>query len=169
MVFEYKLQSVIMKSAVLFIIVFISSAYLFAGCNNKIDNGNNSDYYYYPKKNVYYDAGGRRFIYSVDGGNTWSSFTTNENADVVTLGEKVLIEGADSLVYVQNEEHRRLYAGQLYKFNISSADAGVAATVTERKIVEKKKVIGSPKKAEKPKKGLGKFFDKIFGKGKKNN
>jgi len=141
---------------------------LVVACNGKEENTGN-EYYYYPQKNVYYDVNKQKFYYSVDGSKSWLTFAGTGNTDVSTLGEKVEIYSNDTLIYNDNDNHRRLYAGRLYNLNIANTDlANVApAAVSERRSIVKKSPAAKEKKEEKTKKGLGKFLGKIFGKKEK--
>jgi hypothetical protein len=123
-------------------------------------------YYYYPQKNVYFDPLKKEFWYSLNGAKSWNRFSDSNTVEPTTLGAKVLISSTDSEVYKNNESHRKLYAGALLTINVSDTiDASPKPEVADRSVVQKKKATTRKKPVEqKPKKGLGKFINKIFGK-----
>lgn len=125
------------------------------------------EFYYYPQKNVYYDVEKNNFYYSLNGGKTWDSITNTSGNDPGTLGKKVIIRSLVEEVYKDNETHRNLYKGKLYNFIYAdTALASAAPEVNERKVIKKgntTEVIPIPEE-DKPKKGLKKFLNKIFGK-----
>lgn len=156
-----------MKRILLLIIIFASIELFALSCQNSnvTKDKEGYEFYYYPEKNVYYSLEKKNFFYSLDGGKTWDSIVNPSGNDPGTLGEKVVIKSLAEDVYKSNETHRNLYKGKLY--NITAGETGVALSapeVTERKEAEKSKAESKPKAAEeKPKKGLKKFLNKIFG------
>jgi hypothetical protein len=125
-------------------------------------------FYYYPQKNVYYDPVKKEFWYSLNGAGSWNRFADSATAEPTTLGAKVVINSEDSQVYKNNESHRKLYSGTLFTMGAKDSVAtSLGPEAADRKIIVKKKIT-TPKKPveEKPKKGLGKFINKIFGKHK---
>ena len=156
---------------VLLFIIMVSIELLALSCSNNINDEDKEDYefYYYPEKNVYYDVEKKNFFYSLDGGKTWDSTINASGEDPGTLGGKVIIRSLVEDVYKNNETHRNLYKGKLY--NIVNADTVLASTtpeVSERKQKKKETEI-KPAEEEKPKKGIKKFLEKIFGKHKKKS
>jgi hypothetical protein len=125
-------------------------------------------FYYYPQRNVYYDPVKKEFWYSLNGAKSWNRFSDSTNAEPRTLGAKVLISSADSEVYKNNESHRKLYAGVLLTIDVKDTSvASPGPEAADRKVIQKKKTITRKKHVDqKPKKGLGKLIDKIFGKHK---
>ena len=159
-----------MKRAGWVIIISVNIALLLFSCkgNGKKDERETFEFYYYPNKNVYYDVEKKKFFYSLDGAKTWNSFIDISDREPSALGEKVVINSPDSVIFRDNENHRRLYAGKLYRIN--NSDVNVAANVPE---VSERKIISKPKSAtpgddaevdSTVKKGIRKLFDKIFGK-----
>jgi hypothetical protein len=134
-------------------------------CNSKHDTLN-YNFYYYPQQNIYYDIDHQKFYYSLDGAATWNDLSGSVNGNVA-LGPRVDIVSEDSIVYLKNEVHRRLYGGQVYNYTIQNAALVTGAPEVSDRKVAKKAPVEKPKTEEKQKKGLGKFIDKIFGKGKK--
>lgn len=154
-----------MKRASSFIMI-VSLELLTLSCRNAIREEEKEDYefYYYPEKNVYYDVEKKSFFYSLDGAKTWDSIMSTSNKEPATLGEKVIIYSPDNHIYKDNPGHRKLYNGNLYDIP-DGLSASAAPEVTERKIT-KKSVTGTKQKPaeDKPKRGLKKFLEKIFGK-----
>lgn len=153
------------KLLLLIVITIYLVTFLFA-CNNN-SNSDSYRFYYYPDKNVYYDVSNQRFLYSLDGTKTWKSYVGAGTAEVPALGERIEVTSPDSLVYNDNEEHRRLYSGRLIDLGLlTAATAASAPEVSERKIAVKRKPVAKARGNDKPKKGIGKFLDKLFGKRK---
>lgn len=80
-------------------------------------NGNRYKFYYFPETNMYYDTRKGQYIYSMDGGKTWSIMgrTTKEIPEV--LGEKVSIKSKSPNIWEHNPEHREQYNGVLTDVN----------------------------------------------------
>jgi hypothetical protein len=75
-------------------------------------------FYYFPETNMYYDTKKGQYIYSMDGGKTWSIMgrATKEIPEV--LGEKVVIKSKSPNVWELNPEHRAEYNGVLTDVNV---------------------------------------------------
>jgi hypothetical protein len=154
-----------MRAVFSLILKILCVCLLITGCSDKISK-QELEFYYYPKKNVYFDVDKKKYFYSLDGAKTWAGMESTDAKEPATLGEKVVIYSDSAQVYKENATHRKLYAGNLY--NIILGDVSTTMTteeVSERKIIQKRKVVsGKGKVEEKPKKGIGKFIQKIFGK-----
>jgi hypothetical protein len=156
-----------MAKVSIFIFLIVNLTILSVACNERKQD-NTYQFYYYPLRNIYYDVRKSEFLYSIDGAKTWQVFTGVSNPDVATLGDKEVITSSDSSILNKNEEHRRLYAGNLYSLDLSGEGlAGVTPVVSERKTSVKKIPAVKEKNSEKPKKGIAKFFSKIFHKSDK--
>jgi len=131
-------------------------------CKNN-NSSNALEFYYYPAKNVYYNPKNDRYYYSLNGGKSWDSVLNKSNDEPAILGERVLVTGNDYRIYKHNQEHRAAYSGVVFDFK-STAAATAVTSVAERKIERKPVVKKEPPKKEK--KGIGKFFSKLFGKKK---
>lgn len=144
------------------------SNFFFFACKTK-EEDDLLEFYYYPEKNVYYSPAKNLFYYSVDGAKSWDSIAGGNPDDLSYLGAREVIETDSSRVFVENAKHRKLYGGTL--LDVVSGDTSVATAVgevSERKILKKRKVAEQPDTPEtKPKKGIRKLFDKIFGKHEK--
>lgn len=157
-----------------FIITILSITTFFFACTgyNKKEQ-ETFEFYYYPNKNVYYDLEKKKFFYSLDGAKTWYSLINFSGKEPSNLGEKVMINSPDSSIFKDNENHRRLYAGRLFGINKTDSSSLLGGPeVSERKVIAKPKtdIAGEETATEveiKAKKGIRKFFDKIFGKHKK--
>ena len=123
---------------------------------------------YYPEKNVYYDSLKKDFWYTLDGAKTWNKFTDPAISDPSNLGRKVIIHATDSQVYKENENHRKLHAGKLFAIRNGDTATSIVSNgpeVVERVGIQKKRVVTNRRAAAtKPKNGIGKFINKIFGK-----
>ncbi|MDB5249384.1 MAG: hypothetical protein JWQ40_3778 [Segetibacter sp.] len=152
-----------MKRVLLFIVMIVSVGLFFVSCKGNSETISNR-FYYYPQKNVYYDLGKKNFLYSLDGGKTWKSVENPTGREPGTLGERVVLENTDNQVYNSNEDHRKAYGGILY--NISSGDTSSLnnMSVTERKESQASRTAAGKRGDAKPKKGIKKLFDRIFGK-----
>lgn len=137
---------------------------LLLSCKNSKENEELA-FYYYPDKNVYYNPSANIFYYSIDGANTWDSIANNNENELVTLGEKVEVISEKDRIYEDNPAHRKLYKGVLYDV-IKNDTATLLAVneVSERKVIKKRKTVVTDTVEVKQKKGIKKFFDKIFGK-----
>lgn len=164
MVFELLSQiKKIMKRTVMLISITTSIAVFGARCSSKLSK-EEPRYYYYPDKNVYYDVKNQTYFFSIDGGKIWDSLYVSSREAAAMLGDTVIIESDNTQVYKNNEADRKLYAGILY--NILRNDTATSLPlqeVSERKALPKINTITQPNhSAEKPKKGIGKFFQKLF-------
>jgi len=137
------------------------------GCNSK--KAELKAYYYYPTSNVYYDVSRELYFYSIDGGKSWDSVARTSAKEPTTLGNKETIYITSGPVYSQNQEHREKYRGSL--FSIANAAANVIDSgASERVVVNKNKRKPAANKSgetETKKKPIKEFFNKIFGKRKK--
>lgn len=119
-------------------------------------------YFYFPKANVYIDSANNQFLFLATDGKTWQSAEQIPAAMQGLMDKNVFIENPTQPVWQDNESHRLVYSSLLY----------ATANDTTKKVVPKP-TVSAPKPvkdtvaAEKERKGLGKFFNKIFGK-KKN-
>jgi hypothetical protein len=146
--------------------VYIAAIAMFTlSCNSSTQN-RELEYYYYPQKNVYYNTQTNRFYYSLNGAKSWDSTQNNTDGLPGTLGDRIVINSANSRIFEENEIHRRKYVGSLFDFSQTGAIASTALAATERK-TGVRKTAAIKKEQEKPKKGIGKFFSKLFGKDKK--
>lgn len=139
----------------------------FFGCQQH-ESKINYQFYYYPEKNVYYDPIKKNFLYTLNGAKTWNVFTNPNTTEPTYLGKKVVINTADTVIYHENEGHRKLYAGKLFAITNDDSTVGKAVgspEAVERAVVTKRKTTVVRKRGTaKPKNSIGKFIDKIFGK-----
>jgi hypothetical protein len=164
-----------MKSVLMFIILVVGIICLCTSCRNPGQPAEEEfsgqpaaeGFYYYPSKNIYYDVKNKHFLYSLDGARTWMTFVGNNNKAQEYLGEEVIIRSANGEVYKENEAHRKSHRGVLLHILDDDSSAQTqAAEVSERKIGQKKRPVIKQEARVKSKKGIGKFFHKIFGKKK---
>lgn len=112
-------------------------------------------YYFYPKANVYFDSANKTYAFLGSSGATWQ--TAKEIPVVVRqlMDKGALIHSPATPVWRDNETHRLVYAAQLY------------ATAKDTQEVKAPVVVIAAQKADtvqkkKERKGLGKFFNRIF-------
>ncbi|HEX8357284.1 MAG TPA: hypothetical protein VF610_07740 [Segetibacter sp.] len=154
-----------MKKLEMFVTGCVSISFFMFSCKNSTAT-TGSPIYYYPKKNLYYDKEKNVFLYSLDGAKSWTVFENKNKKEPENLGEKVSITKTGDEVYKNNRAHRELYKGVLYQItNNDPQEVNEAEVVSERKVVQQKKQIAvNTGRTEKRKKGIGRFFKKIFGK-----
>lgn len=111
-------------------------------------------YYFYPKANVYFDSANKTYAFLGSNGAAWQ--TAKEIPAVVRqlMDKGALIDSPATPVWRDNETHKLVYAAQLY------ATAKDTQEVKEPVVVAAQKTEITQKKKER--KGLGKFFNRIF-------
>ena len=152
-------------------IIALLSIFLLTACNEEGDKGRVEgvettvpQYYYFPRANVYIDSANSDYIFLGNDGKTWQTAKQIPAAMQALMDKNVFIENPAQPVWQDNESHRLVYSALLY----------ATANDTTKKEVPKPAVV-RPKPAkdtvaeEEKRKGLGKFFDKIFGKKKNQN
>ncbi|HEV7329688.1 MAG TPA: hypothetical protein VGN63_01510 [Flavisolibacter sp.] len=146
--------------------------FLLTSCNQGAGEENTDEgeataphqYYYFPKANVYIDSANNEYVFLANDGKTWQTAKQIPSAMQALMDKNVFIENPSEPVWEDNENHRLVYSALLY----------ATPNDTTKKEVPKPTVSTQPKpskdtvaETEKERKGLRKFFDKIFGK-KKN-
>ncbi len=127
------------------------------------------EFYYYPEKNVYYNVAKSVYLYSVDGAKTWQAIAANTNeTNNTTLGQKIVIYSSSDSIWLDNTAHRGAAGGKLYNIATPANEDTSTGWVKEKKVIKKPVVVKTQKNKDKPKKGIGKFFEKLFGKQKKD-
>ncbi len=154
-----------MKRVSSFIVLIVSVGLFMVSCNSN-SKGSQTGFYYYPRKNMYYDVEKNIFLYSLDSAKTWRSLANVTGKEPATLGEKVIIDKTPDEVFKNNEEHRKLYSGNLYNNINRDTTATLNPEVSERKELATRIAAARSNNSEKPKKRIKKFFEKIFGKKK---
>ncbi|MCW3091222.1 MAG: hypothetical protein JWP81_2291 [Ferruginibacter sp.] len=129
--------------------------------------------YYYPEKNAYYDSQYSKYYYSLNGARTWDSMNFKGPGFGKVLGPKVPIKRTSDHIWLSNEQHRQQYKGVLLNV-VNSRTISIAREDSIAKTRRPVIVKAPPKVEEKEdevvestKKGLKKFFSKLFGKKKK--
>jgi hypothetical protein len=141
---------------------------LLAGCllsckSFQQKNGDN-EYYYFPDKNIYYDVSRAMYLFSLDSGKTWDSLPASSETVPPVLGDKQVVYSNTDPVWTNNESDRAQYDGTL--LNIVN-ELSLKPAETEGKVTVKSKPSNTPATKER-KRPIKKFFDKIFGKKKKD-
>lgn len=138
--------------------------FCFACSNNKAENvvvtapPPSPAYYFYPKANVYFDTVNKDYVFLAGDSKTWQSVKQIPAAMQVLMDKNVLIDSPAKPVWKDNERHKLIYSAVLYA---SPSDTQEVKPVTQVK--------EAPMEVKKEKKGLRKFFDKIFGGKKKDD
>lgn len=146
---------------------------LFSCKSNNQSTASESDLFYYPEKNVYYDSGQATYYYSLDSAKTWDSLQYKGIGQVAALGIKIPLTRAITVAWRQNDLHRKTYNGKVLNIiNSHTIFLGRLDSINRMKpkvIIKYKPVdtVGVTQLPPPQKKGLGKFFNKIFGKKKK--
>ncbi|CAN5707846.1 hypothetical protein BH11BAC3_BH11BAC3_30170 [soil metagenome] len=130
-------------------------------------------FYYFPEKNIYYDEGKTTYYYSLNGGKSWDSTKQAGNNDIAVLGAKVSLTRPEQHPWANNDSDLIAYHG--VSLNVINARTNLLATEDSLSRI-KPEIIPEPQQDptvvqddeenNPPKKGLRKFFDKIFGKKK---
>jgi hypothetical protein len=160
----------------LFIISILGSIGLLttnSSCTNGTTNKNEFKFEYYPLTNVYHDLATNNYIYSLDGGKTWTTYIPTSLNEPGTMGKKVLITSETPEVWKQNVEHRQINTGSLINITDTTGATLLASNallgVTERKVIKAHpaRQLKNKDEEEKPKKTVKEFFKDIFKKKKK--
>jgi hypothetical protein len=80
--------------------------------STKLLNRQNT-FYYYPDWNAYYDTRHKNYIYSIDGSKSWNTITNSSDKIAQILGQKIVLHSSSDKIWLDNAEHRSLYAGKL--------------------------------------------------------
>jgi len=150
----------------LFIITF--GLALFACNNDKTERTSVSahtalpppQYYFFPRANVYFDSANKDYLFLGNDGKTW--ITQKQIPAVVQslMDKSVFIDSPSQPVWKDNANHKLIYSAVLY--------ASPNDTVQKKEPKPVVKPVDSSAKKEEHKSGIRRFFDKIFGKKKKN-
>lgn len=120
---------------------------------------------YYPKANVYYDHGDNTYSFMDKDGN-WKTSRELPASQQVNLDKKITLNGTSKNIWKENEQHRLIYSIQLYS---SPKDFKADPPPPPPQVTIKEEDPEKPglQKTEPKQKGLKKFFNKLFGKDKK--
>jgi hypothetical protein len=129
------------------------------------------DLYYFPEKNAYYDVTTASYYYSLDSAKTWDSMVYNGADFGAALGPKIPLKKPGRFAWSKNDSIRRMHKGRILNLlNPRTAWIAKADSLSRVKpvIVTRPRPVETVKQEteEPPKKGLKKFFSKIFGKRK---
>jgi hypothetical protein len=113
-------------------------------------------YFFYPKANVYFDTVNKDYLFLTTDGKSWQSVKQIPAAMHVLMDKNVLIDSPLQPVWKDNERHKLVYSALLYASPSDTQEKKPVPVIKE-----------APKEVKKEKKGLAKFFDKIFGRKKK--
>lgn len=158
------------------LIYTIGTCFLFitgASCINNSGPQEDDELYYFPDKNVYYDVRKAHYYYSLDGLKTWDSLAFNGTDYGKALGIRIPVQRPGEQAWANNDSLRKVHNGVVLNMVngrtlwIQKRDSlknikPVVVSKARPEVVE-----DEPEEA--PKKGLKKFFNKIFGKKKPTN
>jgi len=149
--------------------------FLIASCKTNSSLQAEDELYYFPDKNVYFDVKNAKYYYSLDSTASWDSLTFNDKDYGSTLGERIAIKMPPGNAWENNNADRKTYNGII--LNVVNSRTILLAkqdSINRQKprIIIKPKTDTDPeedvKVEEEPqKRGLKKFFNKLFGKKKK--
>ena len=129
------------------------------------------DLFYFPEKNTYYDVTTSSYYYSLDSARTWDSMIYSGADFGAALGTKVPLTKPGKYPWSKNDSIRKTHKGRVLNL-LNSRTASIAKADSLSRVkpvfIPKPKPVVKVKEAEEdpPKKGLKKFFNKIFGKKK---
>ena len=153
------------------LIGLLFSYFLLVACNTKKEEETPQQattlppqYYYFPKANIYVDSANMDFLFVANDGKTWQTAKQIPVAMQAMMDKNILIENPSQPVWKDNENHRLVYSALLY------ATASDTARIVPPKpeATPSKPAEDTVKEEVKERKGLRKFFDKIFGRNKKD-
>lgn len=141
-------------------------------CKRNSSSSKEIDLYYFPEKNAYYDVKTTSYYYSLDNAKTWDSMIYSGINFGAALGAKIPLKKHGRYAWSKNDSIRKVHRGRalnlvntrtLLLVRADSLSRVKPIVVVKSKPVEKEEV---QKEEEPPKKGLKKFFNKLFGKKK---
>jgi hypothetical protein len=156
-----------MKSVLLFLI----STLLFFSCKEVEKLKQGSTYEYYPLANIYYDIDEKYYLVFDSAQDAWQQKENLSGEETDTLGKKVVITNPSRPVYKDNDNHRLIYGTVLYSSSEELRQKFIEDSLkvdSAKKVKPIRKVEPKLEAEKKPKRGLKKFFDKIFNKKDKN-
>lgn len=161
-----------MKYYYTIIFTALFSLYFFTGLSCKSNKSQlpEDTFYYFPEKNIYYDINRSNYYYSLDSAKSWDSLAFDGKDFGSALGTKIPVSRPDNVPWAKNDSHRRAYKGVL--INLVNSQTLLLAkedslrrmppvAVTKPRPLEVKEIA-----EEAPKKGLKRFFNRLFGKKK---
>jgi hypothetical protein len=123
--------------------------------------------YYYPEANVYHDLAEGEYYFYHSEQKEWIATKKISREQESSLGDRIPVQ-VNKPVWKNNYQERLIYSISLY---------GKPSVVRQQLLEDSLKMVPKPKpevnltprrdslpQPEKPKKGLKKFFDKLFGK-----
>ena len=145
-------------------LVLISAIFLFSCNDNRAEETvaappPPAKYYFYPKANVYFDTVNKDYVFLGSDGRTWTSEKQIPAAMQGMMDKSVFLDTFSQPVWKDNQNHRLIYSAVLYASPEDTVEKEAPPVIVQ------KPTIGEEKKE---KKGLRKFFDKLFGKKKKD-
>jgi hypothetical protein len=116
-------------------------------------------YAYYPKANVYFDTVNKDYLFMGSDGQTWTSGKQIPAAMQSMMDKSVLLDTFSQPVWKDNANHRLIYSAVLYATPKDTVEKKAPPLVADKPASPEPEV-------KKERKGLRKFFDKLFGRKK---
>lgn len=136
------------------------------GCQQQQEPVQGSTFYYYPKPNIYYDIEQKQYYLLSPNQIEWQKRTDLLPEQLATLGKKVIIDTPGIPVYKNNAHHRLVYGAALYTSQAEMQRKFIEdslSSLPKRDTLKRDEVV----KEEKRRSKVGRFFDNLFGKKKK--
>lgn len=132
--------------------------------------------YYYPRANIYYDVAREQYIFFDEKKRAWKETSDFSEEQKLSLGEKAVIPHPSTPIWQNNSQDRLVYSVNLYasgtdlrqKYLTDSLNSLPKPLPDTPKWVAPRESKPSQEE-EKPKSGIRKFFEKLFGGGKDKN
>ena len=153
-----------------FFAALIVAVIVLGSCKQNSREKVSEDLFYFPEKNVYFDSRTSTYFYSLDNAASWDSLIYKNGDAGAVLGNRIAVARPAGRIWSNNDSHRNAYNGTL--LNLVNHRTMLLAREDSLKrskpiIVAVKPKAEAPKEVvaeEPPKKGLKKFFNKLFGK-----
>ncbi len=152
------------------IVLIIAAVAFFAFTPAKKAEKAGTVFHYYPKANIYYDVDNNKYLLLTDKG--WQQSDNLPDEQKTILGEKVILDHPGQPVYADNAHHRMVYAATLYtssqELKQKFYEDSVSSLPKPVVVVKKEEPMNMDTvQQQKSKKGLGRFFGKLFSGNKK--
>lgn len=168
-----------MKAIIAILAIGIAGFFAYSAVKKKSGPVKAGVVYYYPKVNVYYDVASAQYVFFDDNSKSWKQSKSFSEEQKLSLGEKAVITHPSSPIWKNNAQDRLVYSVNLYasgndlkqKYYTDSVNSlpKPVTTDTPKKTASKEEDQQDSPEPEKPKSGIRKFFEKLFGGGKDKN
>jgi hypothetical protein len=132
--------------------------------------------YYYPKANIYYDVASYQYVFFDSTEKIWKQTKKISEEQKLSLGERATIAKPATPVWKNNADDKLVYSMNLYSSRSDLKEKFYTDSINSlpKKVLlpaKPRDTVATPANTDeaKPKKGLKKFFDKLFGKKEKSD